>query len=166
MDPDLIMRGDLAFHVNVVATGAVLGAAPSHAPDDVTARLGAAFAENRIGACVWRDYGAVEFFWERSPGSTGYRATHFSIQVHQLDNDPEQMNGAVRRVYGGFPCGCGSRSSRRRWWDVLGGSSWRSRVRHGMYASSSTRRQVSRSWSRPSRPTQGWTRAMCGRPAA
>jgi hypothetical protein len=102
VDLDLGVRGDLAFLVNVVATGSVLGVDSSHSPEEVTARP-------RYGLCGqprrevhWRDYGTVEFFWERLPGATGWRGTHFSIRGHRLRNDPGSMSDAVRRAYGPF----------------------------------------------------------------
>lgn len=102
VDLDLGVRGDLAFFVNVVATGCVLGVDSSDSPEEVTARLGTDSADNRSGKFVWRDYGTVEFFWERLSGATGWRGAHFSIQVHRLSNDPGWMNDMVRRAYGPF----------------------------------------------------------------
>jgi hypothetical protein len=92
----------MAFFLNVIATGSVLGVDSSSSPDEVTARLGDDFGENHNGAAMWRDYGTVEFFWERLPGSSGWQGRHFSVQVHWLSRDPRWMNAEVRRAYGSF----------------------------------------------------------------
>jgi hypothetical protein len=92
----------MAFFVHVVSTGMVLGVDSTMSPDAVTERLGPDFAENHDGPCMWRDYGTIEFFWERLPGSPGWRGTHFSVQVHRLDGDPQWMNDRVRQMYGPF----------------------------------------------------------------
>jgi hypothetical protein len=73
----------MAFFAHVVSTGTVLDVDSTMSPDAVTERLGPDFAENHNGPCMWRDYGTIEFFWERLPGSPGWRGTHFSVQVHR-----------------------------------------------------------------------------------
>jgi hypothetical protein len=96
----LTMR-DISFFVEVVTTGQFLGLNAASTPEEVTDTLGS-FSENDLGDVMWRDYGAIEFFWERTSTHEPWQGTHLTIQVHRLDGYPEQMNAAVQRTYGQF----------------------------------------------------------------
>ncbi|MFI0218071.1 hypothetical protein [Streptomyces lydicus] len=57
----------LAFYVDVVTSGTVLGARPTDSPDRVTAILGSDFAENSLNDhSMWRDYGSAACPWKTS----------------------------------------------------------------------------------------------------
>lgn len=72
----------LAFYVDVVTTGTVLGVGPEASPDRVTAVLGPDFAENAFGAgSMFRDYGLAEFFWDRPSAEQPWSGHHFTLQV-------------------------------------------------------------------------------------
>ncbi|MFC5183590.1 hypothetical protein [Actinomadura harenae] len=74
----------LGFVVDVVVRGSVLGADHTSSPEDVDRVLGVTPAENRGEGQMWRDYGLVDFFWERGPDGTEWRGTHFTVQLHRL----------------------------------------------------------------------------------
>nr|WP_280721692.1 hypothetical protein [Kitasatospora sp. MAA4] len=75
----------LAFYVDVVTTGTVLGARPTDSPDRVTGVLGSDFGEHVFGGHhMCRDYGLTEFFWERASVDLPWSGRHFSLQVHRL----------------------------------------------------------------------------------
>lgn len=74
----------LSFAVDVVARGGVLGADHTSSPDDVDRILGVTSAETRPRRQLWRDYGLVDFFWERQTGEPAWRGTHFTVQIHRL----------------------------------------------------------------------------------
>lgn len=92
---------DLSFFVEVVRTGRILGVDAASTPQEVTDALGE-FVENIRPNVMWRDYGAIEFFWERSSNHEPWQGTHISVQVHRLNGYPEQMNTAVQRSFGEF----------------------------------------------------------------
>lgn len=75
---------DLDFFVDVVVSGAVLGVGQTDSPDDVARTLGGAFVEDRTRVAMRRDYGLVEFFWERRLGSDSWQPTGFTVQAHRL----------------------------------------------------------------------------------
>ena len=95
------MNRPLRFVTDVVVNGEILGLDASCTPERVTSVLGA-YAENRQRNIMWRDYGAIEFSWERTSATESWRGTHVSLQVHRLSRDPTQMNEAVRGTYGDF----------------------------------------------------------------
>ncbi|MFH8680507.1 hypothetical protein [Streptomyces lydicus] len=94
----------LAFYMDVVASGTVLGAKPTDDPDRVTAILGADFAENSFDEySMWRDYGMVEFFWVRESPDHPWQGHHFTLQVHRLAHRGGNIvNGSMRDRYGRF----------------------------------------------------------------
>ncbi|WP_406858870.1 hypothetical protein ABZO31_00935 [Streptomyces sp. HUAS MG47] len=94
----------LAFYVDVLTSGTVLGAQPTDSPDQVTAILGADYAENSFDdQSMWRDYGMVEFFWCRESRDHPWVGHHFSLQVHRLSTlGGSTVNGAIRERYGRF----------------------------------------------------------------
>jgi hypothetical protein len=94
----------LAFYVDVVTTGTVLGVGPSASPGQVTEVLGPDFAENTFGGCgMFRDYGLAEFHWDRDSGEHPWSGHHFTLQVHRLAyRDRTLVNDALRARYGRF----------------------------------------------------------------
>ncbi|MDJ0382317.1 hypothetical protein [Streptomyces sp. G-G2] len=94
----------LAFYVDVVTTGSLLGVGPADSPDRVTEALGSSFAENSFGkGSMFRDYGLAEFSWERTSGSAPWTGLHVTLQVHRLAyRDPHVVNDALRARYGRF----------------------------------------------------------------
>ncbi|MFD8542367.1 hypothetical protein [Streptomyces sp. NPDC059649] len=93
----------LAFYLDVVTSGTVLGAQPTDQPDRVTGILGKDFAENRSGRHhLWRDYGLAEFFWQRESGNGPWAGHHFTLQVHRLAHGGKVVNGEILSRYGRF----------------------------------------------------------------
>ncbi|MFF3013272.1 hypothetical protein [Streptomyces sp. NPDC057939] len=94
----------LAFYVDVVTTGTVLGLRPTDPPDRVTEVLGAGFAENDHGGVgMFRDYGLAEFHWHRSGTDRPWSGHHFTLQVHRLAHrDRTLVNPAIRARHGRF----------------------------------------------------------------
>ncbi|MFF9864134.1 hypothetical protein ACF1G0_01700 [Streptomyces sp. NPDC013953] len=94
----------LAFYVDAVTNGTVLGVRPSDSPERVTEVLGTGFAENRFGACsLGRDYGLAEFFWDRASGGEPWSGHHVTLQVHRLAHGGSRVvNEVVRARYGRF----------------------------------------------------------------
>ncbi|GAA0968288.1 hypothetical protein [Actinocorallia libanotica] len=91
----------LEFAIDVVVRGAVLGADHTSSPEDVDRILGATPAVNRSKGQMWRDHGLVDFFWERGPGRTTWRGTHFTVQLHRLRSaGPEVAAVPIRERYG------------------------------------------------------------------
>lgn len=94
----------LAFSMDAVTSGTVMGVRPSDSPEGVTAVLGSGYAENVSGAhTMWRDYGLAEFFWSREAAGRPWRGHHFTLQVHRLAyGDPAILNPELRARYGRF----------------------------------------------------------------
>lgn len=94
----------LAFYMDVVTTGTVLGVGPADPPDRATGALGPNFAENVFGHhTMFRDYGLAEFYWDRSAADQPWSGHHFSLQVHRLAHrDRTLVNEALRARYGRF----------------------------------------------------------------
>lgn len=91
----------MKFFEDIVIIGSVLGADPTSGPDEVTAILGTDFAENRRSQQMWRDYGLVEFFWQRRSGDLPWQGTHFTVQVHRLTSaGTGVVNDNLRQRYG------------------------------------------------------------------
>ncbi|WP_418961173.1 hypothetical protein [Streptomyces tritici] len=94
----------LAFYLDVITSGTVLGARPTDSPEQVTAILGSGFAENSFDdQSMWRDYGMVEFFWCRESRDDPWVGHHFTVQVHRLSSlGGGMVNEAMRERYGRF----------------------------------------------------------------
>lgn len=94
----------LAFYLDVITSGTVLGAKPTDAPDRVTAILGTDFAENSFDdRSMWRDYGMAEFFWQRESRDHPWVGHHFTLQVHRLSSvGGATVNKVMRERYGRF----------------------------------------------------------------
>jgi len=90
------------FAADIVATGTVLGADTSHSPDQVTDVLGEDYAENHRRGLMWRDWGLVEFFWQRNAVARPWRGTHFSVQLHRLAAGVLTVEPALSQRYGAF----------------------------------------------------------------
>ncbi|MFJ1549869.1 hypothetical protein [Streptomyces sp. NPDC088246] len=78
---------ELAFFAQVVARSTVRGLDCSSTPDQVTAWLGD-YGENLRGDLMWRDYGLVEFTWERPSGKEPWQGCRFTVQCHRLEHGP------------------------------------------------------------------------------
>ncbi|MFF8369935.1 hypothetical protein ACF05W_13930 [Streptomyces lydicus] len=94
----------LAFYMDVVASGTVLGAKPTDSPDRVTAILGSDFVENSLDEhSMWRDYGMAEFSWVRESPDSPWEGHHFALQVHRLSHwGGSIVNPSIRDRYGRF----------------------------------------------------------------
>ncbi|WP_328923567.1 hypothetical protein OG429_02310 [Streptomyces sp. NBC_00190] len=93
----------LAFYVDVVRTGTVLGLGPGDSPERVAEVFGAEFGENGGRDTLWRDYGLVEFHWQRSRDGDPWSGHHVSLQVHRLaPQDRTRVGGVLRGRYGRF----------------------------------------------------------------
>ncbi|MFE4920371.1 hypothetical protein [Streptomyces sp. NPDC056661] len=94
----------LAFYMDVVTTGTVLGVGPGASPDRVTRALGSGFGENIFGnRSMCRDYGLAEFFWDRDSVHHPWSGHHFTLQVHRLaSRDRTLVNETLRARYGRF----------------------------------------------------------------
>ncbi|MET9650798.1 hypothetical protein ABZZ44_11095 [Streptomyces sp. NPDC006460] len=94
----------LAFYLDVVTTGTVLGARPTDPPERLTKILGTDYAENVSGRHhMWRDHGLVEFFWERGGPTDPWVGHHFTLQVHRLAQGRRSLvNATLRDRYGRF----------------------------------------------------------------
>lgn len=93
--------GAVDFFADVVASGAVLGAGVGDGPDAVARVLGGEFTEAKDRRRMRRDYGLVEFCWERLPGAGDWHATGFTVQVHRLASGIS-VAGDLTRRYGPF----------------------------------------------------------------
>ncbi|MFD8073376.1 hypothetical protein ACFV3E_12065 [Streptomyces sp. NPDC059718] len=94
----------LAFSMDVITTGTVLGVDPADSPDRATEVLGPDFAENAFGSLrMCRDYGLVEFYWGRNAAGDPWSGHHFSMQVHRLAfGGGTLVNDEIRAMYGRF----------------------------------------------------------------
>ncbi|MFJ7947920.1 hypothetical protein ACIQ6K_30365 [Streptomyces sp. NPDC096354] len=93
----------LAFYVDVVTSGTVLGLGPAASPDRVTGVLGSNFGENTFRNSMCRDYGLAEFFWDRDSARHPWSGHHFTLQVHRLAHrDRTLVNETLRARYGRF----------------------------------------------------------------
>ncbi|MFI5724748.1 hypothetical protein [Streptomyces cyaneofuscatus] len=94
----------LAFYVDVVTTGTLLGVGPADSPERVTEVLGPGFAENTFGGrSMCRDYGLAEFHWDRAHSDHPWSGHHFTLQVHRLAyRDRTLVNNVLRARYGRF----------------------------------------------------------------
>jgi hypothetical protein len=95
---------DLDFYADVFRTGTVLGLDAHCTPEQVTSVLGGEFGEFRTKDVLVRDFGLVEFTWERGAAGGPWRGLRFSVQAHRLERiGPAVVNPAVVRAYGAFP---------------------------------------------------------------
>ncbi|MGW1793220.1 hypothetical protein ACWCO0_01760 [Streptomyces tubercidicus] len=94
----------LAFYVDVVTTGSLLGVRPADSPDRVSSVLGSNFGENTFGdRSMCRDYGLAEFFYDRACADHPWSGHHFTLQVHRLAyRDHTLVNDTLRAQYGRF----------------------------------------------------------------
>ncbi|MFJ4988584.1 hypothetical protein ACIP9H_32880 [Streptomyces sp. NPDC088732] len=94
----------LAFYVDVVTTGTVLGVGSADSPERVTAVLGPRFAEGGFDdVSLFRDYGLAEFYWHRASTGDLWEGHHVTLQVHRLaDRDRGIVNEVLRARYGRF----------------------------------------------------------------
>ncbi|MFE1764544.1 hypothetical protein ACFW81_10025 [Streptomyces angustmyceticus] len=94
----------LACYLDVVTTGSLLGVGPADSPDRVTRVLGSNSSENTFGdRSMCRDYGLVEFFWDRASADQPWSGHHFTLQVHRLAyRDRTLVNDTLRAQYGRF----------------------------------------------------------------
>ncbi|MFJ5776248.1 hypothetical protein [Streptomyces sp. NPDC093094] len=94
----------LAFYMDVVTTGTVLGMGPANSPDDVTEVLGPDFGENVFNnRSMCRDYGLAEFYWDRASADLPWSGHHFSLQVHRLAYPNRiPVEDVLRARYGRF----------------------------------------------------------------
>ncbi|MFD5325232.1 hypothetical protein [Streptomyces sp. NPDC127092] len=101
---DQLTPYSLAFYVDVITSGTVLGARPTDSPDRVTEILGPDFAENSFDDHgMWRDYGMAEFFWSRESRGHPWEGHHFTLQVHRLPyGGGGVVNPVIRERYGRF----------------------------------------------------------------
>ncbi|MFE7760470.1 hypothetical protein [Streptomyces sp. NPDC057438] len=94
----------LAFYVDVVTTGTILGAGPAASPEQVAEVLGQDFAENTFSDHnMCRDYGLTEFYWGRASVDDPWSGHHFSLQVHRLAHRNRTLaDDTLRTRYGRF----------------------------------------------------------------
>ncbi|MGW7021492.1 hypothetical protein ACWGGS_19470 [Streptomyces decoyicus] len=94
----------LAFYVDVVTTGSLLGVGPADSPDRVTRVLGSNFGESTFGdRSMCRDYGLAEFFYDRACADQPWSGHHVTLQVHRLAyRDRTLVNDTLRAQYGRF----------------------------------------------------------------
>ncbi|MEU8684074.1 hypothetical protein [Streptomyces sp. NPDC048611] len=94
----------LAFYLDVVTHGTVLGAPPTATPEQVTEALGTDYAENSLHPTqMWRDYGLAEFSWQRASPDRPWTGHHFTLQVHRLAGGGGKVAGErLRSRYGRF----------------------------------------------------------------
>ncbi|WP_328914445.1 MULTISPECIES: hypothetical protein [unclassified Streptomyces] len=96
---------DLEFYADVLRSGTVLGLDAHSMPEQVTAVLGKDFGEHRTREAMIRDYGLIEFTWERGRADRTWRAVGFAVQVHRLETGgTEAVNPAIRAAYGPGRC--------------------------------------------------------------
>ncbi|QSY47598.1 MULTISPECIES: hypothetical protein [Streptomyces] len=94
----------LAFYMDVITSGTVLGAKPTDTPDQVAKLLGPDFGENSFDVHnMWRDYGMTEFFWSRESAEHPWAGHHFTLQVHRLAyGRSDVVEKTLRTRYGRF----------------------------------------------------------------
>ncbi|MEU4204136.1 hypothetical protein [Streptomyces sp. NPDC045470] len=94
----------LAFYMDVVTTGAVLGLRHTDSPERVAENLGPDFGENRFGETgLGYSYGLPEFFWERESTDALWSGHHFTLQVHRLAHRKHKsVDEVLRTRYGRF----------------------------------------------------------------
>ncbi|MGK5640882.1 hypothetical protein ACSNOK_21590 [Streptomyces sp. URMC 126] len=95
----------LAFYVDVVTTGTVLGLRPADSPERVAEVLGPDSGDNVFGGlALCRDYGLVEFHWTRESRQSPWEGHHFTLQTHRLAHRGRTFGSdPIRERYGRFP---------------------------------------------------------------
>jgi hypothetical protein len=95
---------DREFYAHVLCSGTVLGLDAHSTPEQVTAVLGTDFGKHLTRGAMIRDFGLVEFTWERTAGGRAWRGLRFAVQVHRLETaGTDVVNPAIRAAYGMFP---------------------------------------------------------------
>lgn len=74
----------IEFYADIVNYGQVLGLDWTYSPDEVEQKLGMDFGENRQARQLVRDYGIVEFYWDRHDAAQPWQGNHFSVHLHRL----------------------------------------------------------------------------------
>jgi hypothetical protein len=74
----------LDFFIDVVVSGAVLGVGLTDPPETVSRVLGDGYVDDERSTTLRRDYGLVEFFWNRRSRSQPWYPSGFTVQVHRL----------------------------------------------------------------------------------
>lgn len=93
----------LEFLADVIRSGSVLGADWTCSPDEIAGILGADFAENLHRDGMWRDYGVVEFFWDRHADGS-WIGSHFTVQLHRLARGGQHLgNKTIEERHGPTP---------------------------------------------------------------
>ncbi|MEV5596094.1 hypothetical protein [Streptomyces sp. NPDC052496] len=94
----------LAFYLDVVTTGTVLGLRHTDAPGRVAEVLGPDFGENLFSEhSLGYSYALPEFFWDRASGDAPWTGHHFTLQVHRLAHrSRDHVDEAIRARYGRF----------------------------------------------------------------
>ncbi|MFI2239865.1 hypothetical protein [Streptomyces chrestomyceticus] len=94
----------LAFYMDAVTTGTVLGLRYTDSPDRVAEVLGPDFGENRFGEqSLGYSYALPEFFWDRESVDAPWSGHHFTLQVHRLAHRKHKVvDEAIRARYGRF----------------------------------------------------------------
>ncbi|MFK8845041.1 hypothetical protein [Streptomyces sp. Ac-502] len=94
----------LAFYVDVVTTGTVLGLRHTDSPERVAEVLGPDFGENAFGhSSLGYSYALPEFFWDRESAHAPWSGHHFTLQVHRLAHRKNKVVDEVLRArYGRF----------------------------------------------------------------
>jgi hypothetical protein len=94
---------DLEFYADVLCSGSVLGLDAHSTPEQVTAVLGTTFGEYRSRGAMIRDFGLVEFTWERRRADRMWRGVGFAVQIHRLETaGTDVANPAIRAACGPF----------------------------------------------------------------
>ncbi|ELP62260.1 hypothetical protein ACKI1I_33790 [Streptomyces turgidiscabies] len=94
----------LAFYMDVVTTGTVLGVSPADSPERVVEVLGPGFTEdirNDHNLCLGG--GLVEFFWNRASVDDPWSGYHLTLQVRRLAyRNRTHVPDVLRTRYGRF----------------------------------------------------------------
>ncbi|MBZ4320311.1 hypothetical protein [Streptomyces huiliensis] len=93
----------LAFYVDVVTTGTVLGLRPADSPERVAEVLGPDFGDNAHAYGLCRDHGLAEFHWIRESAASPWEGHHFTLHVHRLARRRREfLEPALQERYGRF----------------------------------------------------------------
>ncbi|MGW3648847.1 hypothetical protein [Streptomyces sp. NPDC000878] len=94
----------LAFYLDVVTTGTVLGVSHADFPEQVAKVLGPDCAEGTFSDHdMYLGYGFVEFFWNRASAEHSWSGHHFTLQVHRLAHRKRvDVHDVLRARYGRF----------------------------------------------------------------
>ncbi|MGC4876807.1 hypothetical protein ACLQ26_11185 [Micromonospora sp. DT43] len=90
---------DLAFYVDAARSGSILGVGPGSTADEIQNALGRDFVDDARRGRMRRDYGLVEFQFNRS--GSGWLCFGMAIQVHRLPSGGTRIiPAALRDRYG------------------------------------------------------------------